>query len=182
MTEPKTSTEFRKWLIASREAQGHSVNSLALEAGVDQSTLNKVERGTRSPTDDMLKAVAQVLGIGWPKMKAMADIGRLGEGALDRIKSEAPEALGLVPIPRPPLNPIIMLGLTYPESEEETAVFDEAWRLGIWPLPALTQPGYWVKTPEERRDLFEDIRRDVQEQRAILESQKGRGPKSGGKR
>lgn len=90
--EPKTKMpqQFAERLIALRTSRGLSCNRLSHLADVDQSTLNKIELGKRSPTDDVLSKLAPVLAVPYDQLKAWADADRLGDEGLERLARHIP--------------------------------------------------------------------------------------------
>jgi transcriptional regulator with XRE-family HTH domain len=57
-----TRTSFGRWLTTQREAAGLSRNRLAQLAGVDSSTIDRIEDGTtKRPTLELLTAIARAL-------------------------------------------------------------------------------------------------------------------------
>ena len=58
---------MRNWLKDLRLAKELTQESVANMAGVDVTTINKIELGERRPSPDTAKAIAQVLGFNWTK-------------------------------------------------------------------------------------------------------------------
>ncbi len=58
---------MRNWLKDLRLAKELTQENVANMAGVDVTTINKIELGERRPSPDTAKAIAQVLGFNWIK-------------------------------------------------------------------------------------------------------------------
>ena len=56
---------MRQWLIDARGAR--SQESVAKECGISQNHLSAIENGTRRPSPDTAKKLANVLGFPWTK-------------------------------------------------------------------------------------------------------------------
>lgn len=81
---------FSRNLTEARNATGMSRYRLAVLAGMSQQAMFAVETGTRPPSEANLKALAAVaeLGIPYERLRAWADLDRLGqEGMANMIKA-----------------------------------------------------------------------------------------------
>ncbi len=58
---------MRNWLKDLRIAKDLTQQKVAKLAGVDVTTINKIELGGRRPSPDTAKAIAEVLGFEWTK-------------------------------------------------------------------------------------------------------------------
>lgn len=73
MSEPLIWTHVAKLVDRERQARGHSVRSLAVEAGVDESTVRRL-LGEEAVRLGSLRAIAGSLGLGWAALLvAVAD-------------------------------------------------------------------------------------------------------------
>ena len=69
-TPNATPAGFGAWLRACREEKGELLRTLAAAADLDQSHLDKYERGDRLPSPDHAAAIARALGIDADDMRA----------------------------------------------------------------------------------------------------------------
>lgn len=55
----------REWLTDARASQGLTQQEVARRAGIDRSFYTQIEVGTRNPSVDTSKRIADVLGLDW---------------------------------------------------------------------------------------------------------------------
>lgn len=94
-------TYFGSKLREHRDSRGLSGNRLAMLSGLGQALENALELGRRPPSQANLEALAAVAELGAPleMLQAWADLDKIGQEGIERIKKYAPEALGLPTLP-----------------------------------------------------------------------------------
>ena len=84
---------FGDWLRAERESQKVSLRKTAFAVGIDPAYLSDIERDRRVPSDRVLDAIADQLGL--PRDEVSARSGRIGAVAEKYIKRN-PEMVRLI--------------------------------------------------------------------------------------
>jgi transcriptional regulator with XRE-family HTH domain len=111
---------------------------VSLDSGIDRALYSKIESGKRPATDDVLQKLAPVLDEDFDKLKAWADLDRLGAEGIERIKTHAADLIGFGP------------------GDDSTIVFGE---LKLSPSsfgPVLERLGPWLRGVREAKGLSAD--------------------------
>lgn len=135
-----------------REARGLKSADVAKGIGLQPTNYSAIENGRRDPQEEHLQGLAAMaaLGLTYDEVKTWADLDRLGEAGLKRLKTYAGELLDSINVESGHVTADWFGAVPYPPTETELAIINRAKDAGV-SFPPLSEPTFWATPPEQRR-------------------------------
>lgn len=146
---------FGQRLREHREARGILSAAAAKAVKLQPSNYSAIENGRRDPQDDFLQELASVpeLGLTYDELRTWADLDRLGEAGLKRLKTYAGELLDSIKVEEGRITADWFGGVPYKPNEAELEIINRAKEAGV-SFPPLNEPTFWATPHDQRRKSF----------------------------
>lgn len=146
---------FGQRLRERREARGLLSAAVAKAVSLQPTNYSAIENGRRDPQDDFLQDLARVaeLGLSYDEVRTWADLDKLGEAGLKRLKTYASDLLDAIKVEDGQVTADWFGSVPHPPTEAELAIINRAKDVGV-SFPPINEPTFWATPPEQRRKSF----------------------------
>jgi transcriptional regulator with XRE-family HTH domain len=164
---------FAAVLQSALDAKSWTAYQLSEATGVPRSGLSNYLSGKSVPEDKTLAKLAQALGADYERLKAFADIHRLGADGIKRIKKFAPEVLegGLDPEPPRPKRKTasdtiaqvvaqLPADMKHPPTQKELEILERIGGFDLSEIDPRSQSYIWTMPPGKRLRSLRQAERD----------------------